>query len=92
MNRPDGFTAEKFVAVGSNMLGSSFYGPRDNFDLPTSHVIPALIRKCVEAKEEQVMQITLWGDGSPTSAAMSSANLRMVISWPVPRLTGSAPS
>ena len=40
----------------------NLYGPRDNFDLETSHVIPAMIRKFTEAKDE----VTLWGDGSPT--------------------------
>jgi GDP-L-fucose synthase len=44
----------------------NLYGPRDNFDLQTSHVIPALIRKCVLAKEEGRPTVTLWGDGSPT--------------------------
>ena len=44
----------------------NLYGPRDNFDLESSHVIPALIRKCVEAKERGEESITLWGDGSPT--------------------------
>jgi GDP-L-fucose synthase len=44
----------------------NLYGPRDNFDLETSHVIPALIRKCAVAKEERRAFITLWGDGSPT--------------------------
>lgn len=44
----------------------NLYGPRDNFDLQTSHVIPALIRKCVEAKEGKTSEIVLWGDGTPT--------------------------
>jgi GDP-L-fucose synthase len=44
----------------------NLYGPRDNFDLETSHVIPALIRKCVAAKETRQASISLWGDGSPT--------------------------
>ena len=44
----------------------NLYGPRDNFDLDTSHVIPALIRKCVSAKEEGRVSMTVWGDGSPT--------------------------
>jgi len=48
------------------LLPVNLYGPRDNFDLETSHVIPALIRKCVEAKENNDEQIVLWGDGSPT--------------------------
>jgi GDP-L-fucose synthase len=48
------------------LLPVNLYGPRDNFDLETSHVIPALIRKCVEALEENRSEIVLWGDGSPT--------------------------
>jgi GDP-L-fucose synthase len=48
------------------LLPVNLYGPKDNFDLETSHVIPALIRKCVEAKEKNDDQIVLWGDGSPT--------------------------
>ncbi len=43
----------------------NLYGPRDNFDLDTSHVIPALIRKCIAAKKQDG-PLTLWGDGSPT--------------------------
>jgi GDP-L-fucose synthase len=44
----------------------NLYGPRDNFDLETSHVIPALIRKCAEAREAGASEIVLWGDGTPT--------------------------
>ena len=44
------------------LLPTNLYGPRDNFDLETSHVIPALIRKMTESSGE----IVLWGDGSPT--------------------------
>jgi len=44
----------------------NLYGPRDNFDPKSSHVIPALIRKCVEAREAGRDEIVLWGDGSPT--------------------------
>ena len=44
----------------------NLYGPRDNFDLETSHVVPALIRKCVEARERGDRRIVVWGDGSPT--------------------------
>lgn len=47
-------------------LPVNLYGPRDNFNLETSHVIPAIIRKCVEAKKSGQKQIVLWGDGSPT--------------------------
>jgi len=48
------------------LLPVNLYGPRDNFDLKSSHVIPAMIRKCVEAKEAGHQEIMLWGDGSPT--------------------------
>jgi GDP-L-fucose synthase len=48
------------------LLPVNLYGPRDNFDLETSHVIPALIRKCIEAQERGDDQIVVWGDGSPT--------------------------
>jgi len=48
------------------LLPVNLYGPRDNFDLETSHVIPALIRKCAEAIREGKDEIVLWGDGSPT--------------------------
>jgi len=45
------------------LLPVNLYGPRDNFDLHSSHVIPALIRKCVEAKRRGDKQITAWGTG-----------------------------
>jgi GDP-L-fucose synthase len=46
------------------LLPVNLYGPRDNFDLHTSHVIPALIRKCVEARRRGEGQILAWGTGS----------------------------
>lgn len=49
-----------------NLLPVNLYGPRDHFDLETSHVIPALIRKCIQAKQVGASEIVLWGDGSPT--------------------------
>jgi GDP-L-fucose synthase len=72
-NAPYG-VAKKAILVGAQayrdqygldaifLLPTNLYGPRDNFDLETSHVIPALIRKMVEAQDE----VVLWGDGSPT--------------------------
>jgi len=48
------------------LLPVNLYGPRDNFDLETSHVIPAMIRKCLQAKARGEDTIRLWGDGSPT--------------------------
>ena len=51
---------------GIYILPVNLYGPGDKFDLEASHVIPALIRKCIEAKERGVESIVVWGDGSPT--------------------------
>ncbi len=48
------------------LLPVNLYGPRDNFNLHTSHVIPALIRKAVEAGERGDKELPVWGDGSPT--------------------------
>jgi GDP-L-fucose synthase len=48
------------------LLPVNLYGPGDNFDLETSHVIPALVRKMIEAQERGQNEVVLWGDGSPT--------------------------
>jgi len=48
------------------LLPVNLYGPRDNFDVATSHVVPALIRKCVEAKKQSEQHIMVWGTGTPT--------------------------
>lgn len=48
------------------LLPVNLYGPGDNFDPKTSHVIPALVRKCVEAVERGDREIEVWGDGTPT--------------------------
>lgn len=48
------------------LMPVNLYGPGDNFDDTSSHVIPALIKKCVDAKRNNAPHIELWGDGSPT--------------------------
>lgn len=48
------------------LLPVNLYGPRDNFNLQSSHVIPALIRKSIEAQERGDAEMVAWGDGSPT--------------------------
>ena len=48
------------------LLPVNLYGPRDNFNPESSHVIPALIKKCEEARELNKKEIVVWGDGSPT--------------------------
>jgi GDP-L-fucose synthase len=76
-NAPYG-VAKKAILVGAQsyrkqygtnaifLLPVNLYGPGDNFELETSHVIPALIRKMVEAQERGEAEIVLWGDGTPT--------------------------
>jgi len=48
------------------LLPVNLYGPRDNFDLETSHVIPALVRKAITARDSGAQSFTCWGDGTPT--------------------------
>jgi GDP-L-fucose synthase len=48
------------------LLPVNLYGPHDNFDPASSHVIPALIKKCIAAVEDNAAEIVVWGDGSPT--------------------------
>ncbi len=57
---------QEFGLNGIFLLPVNLYGPGDNFDLETSHVIPAMIRKFAEAKDRGEKSVTLWGDGSPT--------------------------
>lgn len=56
----------EFGLSGAFLLPANLYGPGDNFDLATSHVIPAMIRKCVEAVESGVARVELWGTGQPS--------------------------
>jgi GDP-L-fucose synthase len=57
---------QEFGMRGIYLIPVNLYGPRDNFDLENSHVIPALIRKCVEAVERNEDVIEVWGSGVPT--------------------------
>ena len=57
---------EQYGLNGIYLIPVNLYGPRDNFDLESSHVIPALIRKCWEAKESRAPEILAWGAGAAT--------------------------
>jgi len=61
----------KFLAV----MPTNLYGPGDNYDLETSHVIPALIRKFHEAKESGAKEVVVWGTGSPRREFLYSDDL-----------------
>lgn len=76
-NAPYGIAKKALLVMAQSYrqeFGSNFvmlfpvnlYGPRDNFDLETSHVIPAMIRKFESARRASAPEVVLWGDGSPT--------------------------
>jgi GDP-L-fucose synthase len=73
------------------LLPVNLYGPRDNFDLESSHVIPALIRKCLEAKERGDESVVLWGDGSPTREFLYAGDAAEGILMAAERYDGSLP-
>jgi len=57
---------EQYGMNGVYLLPVNLYGPRDNFDLASSHVIPALIRRTIEARDIEAPELAVWGDGSAT--------------------------
>jgi GDP-L-fucose synthase len=57
---------EEYGFDSAFVIPTNLYGPGDNFDYDTSHVIPAIIRKCVEAQEAGLDEVVLWGTGEPT--------------------------
>jgi GDP-L-fucose synthase len=57
---------EQYGFNGIYLLPVNLYGPGDNIDLHNSHVIPALIRKCLEARDAKAPSVEVWGTGSPT--------------------------
>jgi len=57
---------QQYGMNGIYLIPVNLYGPRDNFDLETSHVIPALIRKCLDAKDSAASEIVAWGTGTAT--------------------------
>jgi GDP-L-fucose synthase len=73
------------------LLPVNLYGPRDNFNLDSSHVIPALIRKCIEARERGADAIVLWGDGSPTREFLYVEDAALAIVTAAECYSGSQP-
>lgn len=73
------------------LLPVNLYGPRDNFNLETSHVIPALIRKMIEAQHQGEKQVVLWGDGSPTREFLYAGDAALGIVLAAERYNGSEP-
>lgn len=73
------------------LLPVNLYGPGDNFDLHTSHVIPALIRKCVEAISRGDNRIVCWGDGTPTREFLFVKDCAEAIVLATERYNGGEP-
>ncbi len=73
------------------LLPVNLYGPRDNFNLETSHVIPALIRKMIDAKDQGQDEVVLWGDGSPTREFFYAGDAARAIVMAAERYHGSEP-
>lgn len=73
------------------LLPVNLYGPGDNFDPRSSHVIPALIRKCLEAKEAGKDHIVVWGDGSPTREFIYVTDAARAIALATARYNQSLP-
>lgn len=73
------------------LLPVNLYGPGDNFDPETSHVVPAIIRKCIEAVEQGKQQIVLWGTGNATREFLYVADAAEAIVLATEQYDDSAP-
>lgn len=73
------------------LMPTNLYGPGDNFDLGTSHVIPALIRKMDGAHERSEREVVLWGDGSPTRDSLYVEDAAEAIALALERYDGVEP-
>jgi GDP-L-fucose synthase len=73
------------------LLPVNLYGPGDSFDPPSSHVVPALIRKCLEAQDRGEDSIILWGDGSPTREFLYVEDAAEAVVLAAERYNGAPP-
>jgi len=62
-----------------SLMPTNMYGPRDNFDLETSHVFPALINRYVTARRKDASEVTLWGTGAPKREFLHSSDLAAAV-------------
>jgi len=62
-----------------SVMPTNLYGPNDNFDLETSHVLPALIRKFIEAKQNNKSEVIVWGSGTPLREFLHTDDLAKAI-------------
>jgi GDP-L-fucose synthase len=82
---------EQYGFNGIYLLPVNLYGPRDNFDPGSSHVIPALIKKCVDAAEQGQQTIDVWGTGSASREFLYAADAARAIVQAAERYDGPEP-
>ncbi|MCP3995036.1 MAG: GDP-L-fucose synthase [bacterium] len=82
---------QQYNLDGIYLLPVNLYGPRDNFDLESSHVIPALIRKFVTARNEQAPTVTAWGTGSASREFLYVEDAARAIVLATERYNGDQP-
>jgi GDP-L-fucose synthase len=82
---------QQFGFNGVNVLPVNLYGPGDNFDPETSHVIPALVRNCLEARDRNDASLTVWGTGEPTREFLYVEDAARAICLAAGRLETSDP-
>lgn len=101
-NAPYGLAKKMLLVLGQayrqqygfnaiHLLPVNLYGPGDNFDPQSSHVIPALIRKCLEAVQRGDPEIVCWGDGTPTREFLYVEDCAEAIVLATERYDGAAP-
>jgi GDP-L-fucose synthase len=82
---------QEFDFPGAYVLPVNLYGPHDNFDLQSSHVIPALIRKCVDAHARGLPEVPVWGTGKATREFLYVADAARGIRLAAEKLTDPEP-
>lgn len=101
-NAPYGIAKKALLVMGQayrheygldviHLLPVNLYGPRDDFDPSTSHVIPALIRKMVDARERRLESVEVWGDGSPSREFLHARDAAEGIALALTRYDDPAP-
>ncbi|HTR04749.1 MAG TPA: GDP-L-fucose synthase [Thermoanaerobaculia bacterium] len=76
---------------GIYLIPVNLYGPGDNFDPESSHVIPAMIRRLAEAKDSGAPEVVFWGDGTPTREFLHAADAAEAVVLAAERYDGPAP-
>jgi GDP-L-fucose synthase len=82
---------EEYGFDSAFVIPTNLYGPGDNFDHDTSHVIPAMIRRCIEAQEAGDDEVVLWGTGNPTREFLYVDDAARGIVLALERLEGPEP-